>query len=253
MTQWLDISNKVVLVTGAGRGLGAGIAKCFAEADANVAICDIYSPEHTFSAIQQMGRNCLSIQADLTKSEEVQTLFDRISREWSSVNVVVNNAGIYPNADLLAMTPEQWNQTITIDLTAVFLCTQAAARSMVAAQKGGSIINIASTEAITPAGGHSHYAAAKGGVVMFSKAAALELGRYNIRVNTVSPGLINRLNLETDWPDGYQNFLSRAPLARVGEPEDVAGACLFLGSDASRWITGTNVVIDGGVLISPAF
>lgn len=253
MTQWPDLSQKVILVTGAARGLGAGIAKRFAEVGAKVAICALHAPNDTCLRIRETSASCLSIEADLTQPDEVQAMFAHIEAQWSPVDVVVNNAGIYPNANLLTMTLEQWNQTITIDLTAVFLCTQSAARSMVQANKGGSIINIASIEAITPAKGHCHYDAAKGGVVMFSKAAALELGTYNIRVNTISPGLINRRNLETDWPDGYNRFLSRAPLGRLGEPGDVAEACLFLASDASRWITGTNLVVDGGVLVSPAF
>ena len=252
-TQNFDLSNQVVLVTGAGRGLGAGIARRFVEAGAQVAICDLDAPSDTWMSIQKMGKNCLSIQADLTRPLEVQAMFERIKAQWSAVDVVVNNAGIYPNADLLTMTLEEWDQTIRVDLTTVFLCTQSAARSMITAQKGGAIINIASTEAMVPARAHSHYDAAKGGVVMFSKAAALELGAYQIRVNTISPGLINRPKLEQDWPDGYQRFLSRVPLGRVGEPEDVADTCLFLASDAARWITGVNLVVDGGVLVSPAY
>lgn len=253
MTQWPGLSNKVVLVTGAGRGLGAGIARRFAEAGARVAVCALHPPEATCAAIQQAGGSCLSIQADLTDPGAVQAMFDQIGAHWSAVDVVINNAGIYPVAGLLSMTLEEWNQTITSDLTTVFLCTQAAARAMIAAQKGGAIVNIASTEALVPAWGHSHYNAAKAGLVMFSKAAALELGPDNIRVNSVSPGLINRPNLAADWPEGYNSYQSRAPLGRVGEPEDVADACLFLASDASRWITGANLVVDGGILASPAF
>lgn len=240
-------------MTGAGRGLGAGIAKRFAEAGAKVVVCDINAPDETCTSIRKTGMNCLPIQADLTNPVEVQAMIDRIRTEWSAVDAVINNAGIYPNADLLTMTLEQWNQTISIDLTAVFLVTQSAAKSMIAAHKGGAIINIASTEAMVPARGHSHYDAAKGGVVIFSKASALELGSHNIRVNMISPGLINRPNLETDWPEGFNRFLSRVPFGRVGEADDVADACMFLASDVSRWITGASLVVDGGVLVSPAF
>ncbi len=253
MTEWAGLANKVVLVTGAGRGLGAAIARRFAEAGANVAVCALHPPDATCAAIQATGGNCLAIQADLTSPAAVQAVFDRVAARWSAVDVVINNAGIYPLAGLLTMTLEEWNQTITTDLTTVFLCTQAAARSMIAAQKGGAVVNIASIEALVPARGHSHYNAAKGGVVMFSKAAALELGPHNIRVNSVSPGLIDRPQLADDWPEGYHSYRSRAPLGRVGQPEDVADACLFLASDAARWITGANLVVDGGVLASPAF
>lgn len=252
-SQLLDLSGKIVLVTGGRSGLGAGIAKRFAQAGADVAVCARHPAIETYQAIQNAGKKCLSIGADLTNPNQVTAVFEEIASKWSPVDILINNAGIYPVSDLLNTTPEEWSRTLNIDLKSVFLCTQAAARGMIAAQKEGVVINIGSIEALTPARGHCHYAAAKAGVVMFSRVAALELGEHHIRVNTVSPGLINRPGLETDWPEGYHSFVEHAPLGRVGEPEDIADACLFLSSDAARWITGAHLVVDGGVMNSPAF
>lgn len=251
--QLLDMTGKVVLVTGARAGLGAGIALRFAQAGADVVVCSRRPAEATCQTIQDAGGKCLALTADLTDPAQVTALFEEIAATWSPVDTLINNAGIYPVSNLLDTTPEEWAQTLDIDLKAVFLCTQAAARSMIAAKKGGAVVNIGSIEALAPARGHSHYAAAKAGVVMFSRVAALELGEHNIRVNTVSPGLMNRPGLETAWPEGYHSYVKNAPLGRVGEPQDVADACLYLASDASQWVTGAHLVVDGGVMSSPVF
>jgi NAD(P)-dependent dehydrogenase (short-subunit alcohol dehydrogenase family) len=151
------------------------------------------------------------------------------------------------------MSESDWNATLNANLKGVFLCTQAAARHMVARGGGGSILNIASIEAVNPAPGHAHYTASKAGVVMFTKNAALELGKHQIRVNAVGPGLINAPRLPSAWPEGLARWLDRVPLGRVGEPEDVADACLFLASDAARWVSGVHLLIDGGILTNQIF
>jgi NAD(P)-dependent dehydrogenase (short-subunit alcohol dehydrogenase family) len=252
-TEMMDFMGKVVLVTGAARGLGAAVARRFAQAGADVAVCDLQPAVETCAWIEACGRKALSLTADLTDPAQVEALFGEISTRWNAVDVLVNNAGIYPSAPLLELTAEDWDRTLEADLKSVFLCTQAAARGMIAAQKGGAIVNIGSTEALTPAPGHCHYSAAKAGAVMFSRNAAYELGCYGIRVNVVSPGLIARPTLAADWPDGLARFNQRAPLARPGEPEEIADACLFLASSAASWITGAHLTVDGGVLTSPAF
>jgi NAD(P)-dependent dehydrogenase (short-subunit alcohol dehydrogenase family) len=134
------------------------------------------------------------------------------------------------------------------NLRSVFLCTQAAARQMVAQASGGAIVNITSIEAENPAPNHSHYNASKGGVLMYTRAAASELGQYGIRVNAVAPGLIWKDNIEQTWPAGVARWRQAAPLGRLGMPEDVADACLFLVSPAARWITGASLTVDGGVM-----
>jgi 3-oxoacyl-[acyl-carrier protein] reductase len=252
-SQLLDMTGKVVLVTGARAGLGAGIALRFAQAGADVVVCSRRPAEEICQTIQAAGGTCLALTADLTDPAQVTALFDEITAAWSPVDILINNAGIYPVSNLLDTTPEEWEQTLDIDLKAVFLCTQAAARSMIAAEKGGAVVNIGSIEALAPARGHCHYAAAKAGVVMFSRVAALELGEHNIRVNTVSPGLVNRPGLESAWPEGYNSFIEHAPLGRVVEPQDVADACLYLASDVARSVTGAHLVVDGGIMSSPVF
>lgn len=252
-SQLLDFSGKVVLVTGSSGGLGAGIAQRFAQAGADVVVCDLRPTEAICHALRAMGGSCMSYTADVTDPARVHALFDAIEQRWSAVDVLINNAGIYPIANLLDMTPEQWDQMMAVNLKSVFLMTQTAAKRMIQAGKGGAIVNIGSIEAVNPAAGHAHYSAAKAGVIMFGKTAALELGPHNIRVNAVSPSLINRPNLAQDWPEGVERFLQQAPLGRIGEVEDIADACLFLASDAARWITGTHLIVDGGVLTSQAF
>jgi NAD(P)-dependent dehydrogenase (short-subunit alcohol dehydrogenase family) len=252
-SELLDFKDKVVLVTGAGAGIGAGIAKRFAQAGADVVLCDL-KPNFSDSSIKdRFGPKAIMISADVSNPDQAKKLFDEVSLKLSPVDVLINNAGIYPVKGLLELSAEEWDRTLAINLKSVFLCTQAAARGMIQAGKGGAIVNIASIEAINPSAGHSHYAASKAGVVMFSNTAALELGLHHIRVNTVSPSLINRPTLKKDWPEGYSRFVNKAPLGRVGEPEDVADACLFLASDAARWITGAHIIVDGGILVSQIY
>jgi len=253
LPQIFDLQGKVVLVTGGSTGIGAGIAKRFALAGADVAICDLRPATTVCEHIESMGRRAYAVSADISDPVQVNSLFDNVTSRYGVINILINNAGIYPAADLLNMTPEQWDQTLDIDLKSVFLCTQAAARKMIAAGQGGAIVNIGSIDATNPLAGHSHYAAAKAGVIAFGKAAAQELGPYKIRVNTVSPGLINRPGLPSEWPDGYSRFLKKVPLGRLGEPEDIGDACVFLASDAARWISGANLIVDGGIQTAPSF
>lgn len=248
-----DLNGKIALITGAGAGIGAGIAHRFALAGADVAICDLKPSPAVSEYIVSTGRKVFYHPADVSDPAQVTAMFDAVCSQFGIPDILVNNAGIYPNASVLDMTPDQWDQTIDIDLKSVFLCTQAAARKMVKAGKTGSIVNIGSIDATNPLAAHSHYSAAKAGVIAFTRAAAQELGPHGIRVNSVSPGLINRPGLAEAWPDGYNRFMKRAPTGRVGEPEDIADACIFLASDAARWISGTNLIVDGGVQACPMF
>lgn len=248
-----DLKGKIALITGAGAGIGAGIARRFALAGADVAVCDLKPSPAVSEYIVSTGRKAFFHPADVSDPAQVAALFDAVSSQFGVPDILVNNAGIYPNASVLQMTPEEWDQTINIDLKSVFLCTQAAAQRMIEGGKSGSIVNIGSIDATNPLAAHSHYSAAKAGVIAFTRAAAQELGPHGIRVNSVSPGLINRPGLAEAWPDGYNRFMNRVPTGRVGEPEDIADACIFLASDAARWISGTNLIVDGGVQACPMF
>jgi NAD(P)-dependent dehydrogenase (short-subunit alcohol dehydrogenase family) len=252
----LDFSGKVVLVTGSSAGIGAGIAKRFGQAGAGVVIHynnQADKAQEVAHSLSELGCETLVVKANVADISEVQAMVERIVHKFGRLDVLVNNAGIYPAANLVDMTEAEWDETMNINLKGVFLCTQAAVRHMIERGKGGNIINISSIEAVNPAPGHSHYTASKAGVMMFTMTAALELAPHNIRVNAVAPGLINAPQLPVDWPEGLDRWLNRVPLGRVGEPEDVADACLFFASDAARWISGTHLVVDGAVLTNQIF
>ena len=155
-----------------------------------------------------------------------------------------------PVAELVAIDDDELDAVVRGNLTTVHSCTRAAARHM---PDGGAIVNVASIEGLHPAAGHVHYGAAKAGVIAHTRGAAIELGPAGIRVNAVAPGLIERAGLAEAWPDGVARWDAACPLGRLGQPEDVADACLFLLSDAARWITGAVLVVDGGVLAAPTW
>ncbi|MCE1254917.1 MAG: SDR family oxidoreductase [Anaerolineae bacterium] len=252
----LDFKEKVVLVTGAGGGVGAGIATRFAEAGADVAIhyrANAEGARTTAARIKAMGSSTLMVQAELTRPGDAEQLVSRVIEKFGHLDVLINNAGVYPVTPLLNIRLEEWQEVINTNLTSAFLCLQAAASQMTAQGSGGSIINIISIEALNPAPGHSHYAASKAGMDMLGRTAARELGKFGIRVNSVAPGLIERDGIEQAWPDGVSRWLSSVPLQRMGTPEDIGDACLFLASPAARWISGATLVVDGGMLTNQVF
>jgi NAD(P)-dependent dehydrogenase (short-subunit alcohol dehydrogenase family) len=251
-----DFTGKAVIVTGASRGIGAGIALRFAQAGADVVV-NYLSSESAAQAvaggIRALGRQALPLQGDVRQRADVERMVAEALARLGQLDVLINNAGIDPLAPILEMTDAQWDEVVDTDLRGVFLCTQIAASAMIRQAAGGAIVNIASIEAENAAASHSHYNAAKAGVVMHTRNAARELGRYGVRVNCVSPGLIDPGNLAAEWPDGVARYTAAAPLGRVGTPEDVADACLFLASPAARWITGANLIVDGGVLTNTVY
>ncbi|NJO00206.1 MAG: 3-oxoacyl-ACP reductase FabG [Anaerolineales bacterium] len=252
----LDFTGKVAIVTGSGSGLGSGIALRFAEAGAAVVVnyrSSAAGAQAVVAQIEAAGGRASAVQADVTQKTSVESLIQQTLDAFGRLDVLVNNAGLYPLSTLVEMSEAEWDEVVNSNLRSTFLCTQAAAKQMIVQGQGGAIVNIASIEAENPAPMHSHYNAAKGGVVMHTAAAANELGLYGIRVNSVSPGLIWREGIEQGWPDGVERFLKAAPLGRLGRPDDIADACLFLASPAARWITGANLRVDGGVMTKQIF
>jgi NAD(P)-dependent dehydrogenase (short-subunit alcohol dehydrogenase family) len=252
----LHFHGKVVVVTGAGRGIGAGVARRFSEAGAAVVVNYRHKergPREVIEAIERSGGRAMAGRADVSEPAEVIQLFDRVREAFGRLDVLVNNAGAYPVAPIVQMTERDWDFVVDANLKSAFLCTQAAARLLIEQGQGGAIINVASIEGMNPARGHAHYDAAKSGVLMLTRTAALELGSHGIRVNAVSPGLIWREGLDRDWPEGVARYRRAVPLGRLGHPEDVADACLFLASPAARWVSGANLVVDGGVLTNTAY
>ncbi|HXZ78317.1 MAG TPA: 3-oxoacyl-ACP reductase family protein [Terriglobales bacterium] len=255
-SQLLDFRGKAAVVTGAGKGIGAAIALRFAQAGAKLVV-SYRSSEAGAGAVRNQvrsfGGEAVIVRGNVTQEDDVNLLVEETLRAYGQIDVWINNAGSYPASGILEMRPQEWHSVIADNLTAVHLCTRAAARQMQGQGTGGAIVNIASIEAENPAPGHSHYNAAKAGVLMYTRTAAQELGKYNIRVNAVSPGLIWREGLEKAWPEGVEAYLQAVPMGRLGQPEDVADCCLFLASPAARWITGANLVVDGGVLTCRAY
>jgi NAD(P)-dependent dehydrogenase (short-subunit alcohol dehydrogenase family) len=235
----LSLAGETVLVTGASGNIGRGVAVRLAEAGAKVIVHYLRDEASAASLATEIGAAGV-VQADLGDAASVDALF-----EAGRPSMVVNNAAAQPVQPLADMSDENWRSVLSTNLDGPFLVTQRAARAW--GEHGGAIVNIASIEGSDPAAGHAHYATSKAGLIMFTRAAALEFGPRNIRVNCVSPGLIEHDGLGDEWPEGVARWRERAPLGRLGTPKDVADAVLFLLSPAARWISGTNLVVDGGM------
>ena len=246
----LSLRGSRALVTGASGNIGRGIALRLAEAGAKIVVhyfSDEAGAEKTVAAIAAIGGDAISIQANLQETNGAAILFAAIDGSGAAVDCVVNNAAVQPVQAIEEVSTGDWQAVMAANLDGAFRVTQAAAKAMQQQQIAGSVVNIASIEGSDPAVGHSHYSTSKAGLIMFTRTCALEYGAAGIRFNSVSPGLIDREGLARDWPDGVERWLDKAPLGRLGESSDVADAVLFLLSPAARWISGTNLIVDGGM------
>ena len=235
----LSLAGETVLVTGASGNIGGGVGRRLAEAGAEIVVHFHRDKASATSLVDELGSGMI-VQADLSDADAVDAMFAACRP-----TMVVNNAAAQPVQALDDMRFDDWRAVMSANLDGAFLVTQCAAGSWKDAS--GAVVNIASIEGTDPAVGHAHYATSKAGLIMFSRAAALEYGPSGIRVNCVSPGLIDRDGLRDDWPDGVSRWEQQAPLGRLGTPKDVADAVLFLLSPAARWISGINLVVDGGM------
>ena len=247
----LDLTGRFALVTGASQGIGAGIATRFAAAGASVVVHYRRGGEAAEAVVARIvaaGGTALAIGAELDDEAGVESLFREIRERLGPVDILVNNAGQnFPLHPLAEISLAEWQAMFRDNLESMFLCTRVAVAGM-RERGGGAIVNIGSISASNPATDHAHYNSAKAAVLTFTRSCAQELGPFGIRVNAVSPGLIHKAGIEEAWPDGVERWLGKVPLRRLGEPEDVADACLFLASPAARWISGQNLAVDGGVL-----
>ncbi len=244
------LDGKVALVTGAGSGLGQAMAVALAEAGADVALAGRRAEvlAETEKRISATGRKVLAVSADVSKSDDVKNLIAECEGKLGPIEVLVNGAGVFSGYDTLELAEEEWRRIIDINLTGTFLCCQAVGEGMVSRGRG-SIINVATflgDRAQRPA--RAAYNASKGGIAALSRALSVEWGSRGVRVNCISPGAHRTPLLAPGLANpGAEDWLKeKTILGRVGEPEDIAGLCVFLASEASSYITGVNVYEDGG-------
>jgi len=246
-----SLEGKVAVVTGARRGIGKAIALAFAEAGADVAICDRVINDGELQAvaedIQKLGRRTMAIQADTAQNSDVDDLVQKVIGQFTDIDILVNNAGIIIKAPFLQLAEADWDEVINVDLKGYFLCCQAVGKVM-AARKRGVIINMASMWGLKATTGRVAYSVAKAGVVMLTRVLALELASYNIRVNAIAPTSVKTELSRHRWdnPQELERWEAEIPLGRIAVPDDIVGAALFLASDASNYITGQTIVVDGG-------
>lgn len=256
MAGWgpFDIAGKNVIVTGAASGIGFGIAKLFVDGGANVLLADLDGHAASSAAAQLTGPGrSISMGVNVADPQAGKQMVDLCVAEFGSLDVLVNNAGIYPFVPMMQETPEHFDKVLSVNLKGLAFVSQAAAAQMIKQEEPGQIINIASIDGIHPSAvGLVAYDSSKGGVMMFTKNFALEMAPYNIRVNAVAPGAIATRGVGDD-PTAQalvQATEQRIPLKRMGRPDEIATAVVFLASEASSYMTGEVVVVDGGMLLA---
>jgi 3-oxoacyl-[acyl-carrier protein] reductase len=249
-----DVTGKVALVTGGSSGIGAATAKMLAANGARVAINFHHNSagaEETRDEIISGGGNAIVVQADVTKSSDVDSLIKRTIESLGPIDILVNNAGsLIERLRILELTEERWDQVIDLNLKSAYLCCRAVAASMIE-RKAGAIINVSSIAGRTGGAlGSIHYSTAKGGLITFTKGLAKELAPAGIRVNAVSPGVIDtRYHEQFSTPEMMKGYVAGIPLGRVGTPDDVASVICFLASSASSYLAGETIEINGGMFM----
>lgn len=247
----MRLEGKSVLVTGASRGIGREIALEMARQGANVAVNYSGSEakaNETVDEIKAMGRDAFAVQCDVSNPESVGAMVKETIDRFGKLDVLVNNAGVTKDNLLMRMKEEEWDDVININLKGVFLCTKAVTRQMMK-QRQGRIINIASIVGVSGNPGQANYVAAKAGVIGFTKTAAKELASRNITVNAIAPGFITTDMTDKLSEEVKTEMLKQIPLARFGEPKDIANLTIFLASDDSAYMTGQTLHVDGGMVM----
>ncbi|MGH2622761.1 MAG: 3-oxoacyl-[acyl-carrier-protein] reductase [Sphingobacterium sp.] len=244
------LAGKTALITGASKGIGRKIAEVFANQGANVAftyLSSVEKGEALENELQAFGTKVKGFRSDASKFDEAEQLINDIVREFGTLDIVVNNAGITKDGLLIRMTEENWDDVININLKSVFNVSKAASKVMMK-NRQGSIINMSSVVGVQGNAGQANYAASKAGIIGFSKSLAKELGSRNIRTNVVAPGFIRTEMTDVLDPNVVAGWEANIPLKRAGQPEDVANACLYLASDLSSYVTGQVFPVCGGML-----
>lgn len=248
--QKFRMDGKKGFITGAAQGIGMAIAEAFVQAGAEFTIVDVnlnkaQQVAHGFS--EQYGKNITALQCDISDAAQVDAMAKSVVETYGTIDFAINNVGIVNFYPIESVKPEDWKRVIDVNLFGTFLCAQAAAKVMIEQKKPGTIVNMASMSAriINTPQTTSSYCTSKAAVVHLTRSMAVELAKYKIRVNCVSPGYV-ATEVVTDWSDEVQGWIDRTPQKRMGTPEDIAGAYLYLASEASCYATGTELLIDGG-------
>lgn len=247
----MEFEGKTVIVTGAAKGIGREIAVSFGREGANVVMGDLKPEEcrQTVDEIMAAGGKALAVKCDVSVKKDVESMFDAAVKKFKSVDVLVNNAGIYPFVPFRQMTEEQWDKVIAVNLKSVFNCCKSAAEIMAEQGRGGKIVSISSIAAIKGYPALAHYCASKGAIDGFTRSLAIELAPYKVNVNAVRPGAVRTPGTEPGGEEQYKRTADAVPLKRMGMPKDIANAVLFLASEKADYITGQCLVVDGGMTV----
>ncbi|MEM7760902.1 MAG: SDR family oxidoreductase [Cyanobacteria bacterium P01_A01_bin.40] len=259
------LQNRVALVTGSSSGIGSAVATCLAAEGAKVVVNYARSSkgaEAIVDEIKSAGGEAIAIQADVSQEDQVKSMFQQIYEAYETIDILVNNAGLQKDANLVDMTLAQWQKVIDVNLTGQFLCAREAAQEFMRrgvvpekSSSAGVIICMSSVHEVIPWAGHCNYAASKGGVMLLMQSMAQELAPYKIRINSIAPGAIKTPINQSAWdtPEAEAELLKLIPYNRVGVPEDIGKAAVWLASDDSEYIHGTTIFVDGGMTLYPGF
>lgn len=247
----LSLENKVAIVTGGSRGIGRAIALGFAEAGADVVVASrtLDDLEKVVQEIEALGRRALAVQTDIAIKSDVDSMVAKTLEKFGTIDILVNNAAINIMRPIIDLRDDGWDKVMNVGLKGYYLCSQAAAKVMIE-KKSGNIISITSGAAVKAAPMLGAYGISKAGVAMLTQLLAVDLARYNIRVNAIGPGMVKTGFSQPMWsnPDMLKAIESTIPLGRLAEPEEIMAVALFLASDASSYITGQTIYVDGGTL-----
>lgn len=244
----MSLKNKTAIVTGARQGIGYGIVKALAKEGCNVVVSDIVQEDcgKVVEEIEKIGVQGLAVKCDVSKKEEVDNLVKKTIEKFGKLDILVNNAGIYPLVPFLEMKESDWDKVMDINSKGAFLCSQAAAKEM---KDGGKIVDISSIASFIGSEGATHYCASKGAINGMVRAIALELAPKKININAVAPGLIDTPGMSGVPEELKKQMIAMTPLKRMGTPEDIANAVVFLASEKADYITGQIFIVDGGLLL----
>ncbi len=259
------LKGQKALVTGANSGIGKGVALALGAAGADVAVNYVAGDEAAEAVVEQISKNgarAFAVKADVSNESDVQAMFKAILAEFGTLDILVNNAGLQRDAPFDEMTLAQWNTVLSVNLTGQFLCAREAVKEF--KRRGvvqsiscaaGKIICISSVHEVIPWAGHVNYAASKGGIMMMMKSIAQEVAPHRIRVNSICPGAIRTPINTAAWstPEAYEKLMTLVPYNRIGEPDDIGRAAVWLASDSSDYLTGTSLFVDGGMTLYPGF